>query len=256
MGCTPAPPTDDPLPSLEDTRRGLEPFIENVKQWPDSIKLYEDLVDTLANRGLFIEAARWCDSAIQRQPEAFAGWLLAKGDLYRMGKGYDSAIQAYRQYLGVFPDDEQILLNLANTYAEKGDPLALEICDQLNEAYPTQEIKANTAYIAGIYFSVAGSPSMAREWFDKAIAQRYTFTEAWMERGYSFYDEKMYKEAEQNFLQLIRVNKSNAEAWYWLGKSAEALGKKEKALEYYARAYSLDRSLTEARRAIERSKKK
>jgi hypothetical protein len=40
-----------------------------------------------------------------------------------------------------------------------------------------------------------------------------------------------------------------------MGKSEEAMGEKEKAKEHYARAYSLDRNLTDARRALERLRK-
>lgn len=253
--CTCNSPAKEPAPKPEDPREGLEPFFDLIKKYPDSIKLYEVLVDTLANRGLFMEAAAWSDSAMVHEPEFSVGWLLAKGDLFRMAKRYDSAIRAYRSYLSIFPDDEQILLNLANTYAEKGDSLALPLCNQIAALFPTTDTKANTAFIAGIYYNISGNFAKARLWFDSAIKLQYTFTEAWMERGFSYYDEKMYAEAEKNFMQLSTINKSNADAWYWLGKSTEALGKTDKALDHYARAYSLDRNLTDARRAIERLRK-
>ncbi len=233
----------------------LKPYYDNINAYPDSIKLYELLIDTLANRGFFKEAAAWSDSARQRDQHFKAAWLLIKGDLFRMGKEFDSAISAYREYLTVFPDDEQILLNLANTYAEKGDSLTLRVTKHVSTIYPGADTKASSAYINGLYYNVAGEYALARSWFDKAIAIRYNFTEAWMERGYSFYDEKLYKEAVKNFNQLTQISVSNADAWYWLAKSYEALEDKEKAIDYYNRAYSLDRNLTEARRAIERLKK-
>jgi tetratricopeptide (TPR) repeat protein len=245
-----------PLHPEDDPHKGLGIFFESIRKYPDSIKVYEQLIDTLANRGLFAEAASWCDSAITREPDFAAGWLLAKGDLYRMAKLYDSATTAYRQYLQIFPDDEQVLLNLANTYAEKGDATCLQLCSDIAQMYPTKETRANTAFIAGIYFNTTGQFAGARKWFDSAIALQYTFTEAWMERGYSFFDEGNWKEAEKNFRQLTDINVSNPEAWYWLAKSTEAGGDTEKAIEYYARAYSLDRKLTDARRAIERLRKK
>jgi tetratricopeptide (TPR) repeat protein len=234
---------------------GLEPYFDAVKKYPDSIQLYEILVDTLANRNLWTDAARWCDSAMKHEPLFAAGWLLAKGDLYRMAKSYDSAVSAYRQYLSIFPDDEQILLNLANTYAEKGDSVALQISNQITQMFPAPETKASTNFIKGIFYSTKQNYPVARKHFDSAIALRYNFIEAWMERGYSFYDEKKYKEAAENFFQLTNLNKGNAEAWYWLGKSEEASGNKEKAANHFARAYSLDRNLTDARRALERLKK-
>lgn len=230
-------------------------YKENIRKNPDSIPLYQALVDSLANRGLYAEAAAWCDSAIKADKTATISWLLAKGDLYRMAKFYDSAIIAYRSYLSFFPEDEQILLNLANTYAEKGDILSLKLCNKIAAMYPSPETRASTAFIAGLYHNVSGHYPEARKWFDSAIVLRYTFTEAWMERGYSFFDEKKFAEAEKNFSQLVTINRGNAEAWYWMGKSAEAADKKKEALDFYLRAYSLDRNLTDARRAVERLKK-
>jgi tetratricopeptide (TPR) repeat protein len=255
-GCGPENEDVLPLHPEDDPHKGLISFFENVRQFPDSIPLYEKLIDTLANRGLFAEAAAWCDSALKKESDFAVGWLLAKGDLYRMAKLYDSASAAYKNYLQIFPDDEQVLLNLANTYAEKGDSTALPLCSEIAAMYPAKETKAHTAFIAGIYYGTLGEFANARQWFDSAISLQYTFIEAWMERGYSFYDEENWIEAEKNFRQLTDINKSNPEAWYWLGKSTEAGGNVEKAIDYYARAYSLDRKLTDARRAVERLRKK
>jgi tetratricopeptide (TPR) repeat protein len=240
----------------EKTSDDLLYFKENIRKNPDSLALYQALVDTLANRGLFAEAAAWCDSAMAADKTTTISWLLAKGDLYRMAKIYDSAIIAYRNYLSFFPEDEQILLNLANTYAEKGDSTCLELCNRIAAMYPSPETKAGTAFIAGLYHNVGGRFPEARRWFDSAITLRYTFTEAWMERGYSYYDEKKFTEAEKNFSQLTTINRGNAEAWYWLGKSAEAAGKTQEAYDFYLRAYSLDRNLSDAGKAIERLKKR
>ncbi len=240
---------------LKANLSGLETFFEAVHTYPDSIPLYEVLVDTLANRGLFSEAASWCDSAIQHEKIFPAGWFLAKGDLFRMAGVYDSAIQAYKKYLYVFPDDEQILLNLANTYAEKGDSSALGLTKHIDALFNMAETRASTAYINGIYYTTVANFPEARKWYDSAIQLRYNFTEAWMERGYAFYDEGKFEEAKENFFQLTNLNKANAEAWYWMGKSEEAMGNKKNAMDYYARAYSLDRKLTDARRALERLRK-
>ena len=241
-----------PEPSLH----GLNGFYEAIQKKPDSIELYQSLVDSLANRKLFADAARWCDSAMKQKPPVISGWLLAKGDLYRMAFQYDSAAEAYKAYLALFPDDEQILLNLANTYAEKGDPEALSLSRKIAGMFPSDETIAGVCFIQGMYFSVKQDYPQSRLYFDSAIALRYNFTEAWMERGFSFFDEEKYRDASLNFLQLTNLNKGNAEAWYWLGKSEEAQGHKDKAADYYARAYSLDRTLTDALQALERLRKK
>jgi tetratricopeptide (TPR) repeat protein len=231
-------------------------LIEDVKNHPDSLKLYQTVIDTLANRKLFLDAANWADAALERDQQNSVAWLLVKGDLLRMAKDYDGAISAYRQYLKFFPNDQQILLNLANTLAEKGDPRTLSICKQIVEMYPTLETKVNVAFIRGVFYNITGLYSAARDNLDTAIAGRYTFIEAWMERGYSFYDQKLYSDAEANYNQLTQIDASDAEGWYWLAKSQEALNKKVEAIKNYERAYALDGTLQEAKESIERLKAK
>lgn len=237
--------------NIEDN---LSLLIEDVKKHPDSLKLYQTLIDTLANRKLFVDAANWADAALERDQQNSVAWLLVKGDLLRMAKDYDGAIEAYRQYLKFFPNDQQILLNLANTLAEKGDPRTLGICKQITEMYPTPEVKVNVAFIKGVFYNISGLYSAARDNLDTAIAGRYTFIEAWMERGYSFYDQKLYPEAEANYNQLVQIDASDAEAWYWLAKTQEAQNKKNEAIRNYERALALDGTLTESKEAIQRLK--
>lgn len=230
-------------------------YSDQIIKYPDSMPLYQTLLDTLVNRGEYLKAAELCNAAYQHATEKQVGWLMAKGDFYRMAKQYDSAISAYNSYLQIMPDDEQVFLNLANTYAEKGDSTTLKLSRQIAQLFPNEQTKAKTAFINGLYYNITGNFSLARTWFDSAITLQYHFMEAWMERGYSFYDEKKWEQAEKNFFQLTQLDKSNPDAWYWLAKSSEANGKKEKALVYYKRAFSLDGNLKEAQLAIEKLSK-
>ncbi len=251
-------PADKPVNQLPDAAPdvSLQEFYQQIQQFPDSVPLYEILIDTLANQGRYADAAHWCDSVMVREKDQAFVWQLVKGDLYRLGKLYDSAVNAYHQYLLVFPDDEQVLLNLASTLADKGDSSTLELCKRIDVMFPNAETRSGTAYIVGLYYNMKGDYGTARRWLDSAISLKYTFTEAWFERGYGLYDEKKYKDALANFKQLTQIRSSDADAWYWMGKCAEALEQKEQAIGYYARAYSLNRDITEARRAMERLKKK
>jgi tetratricopeptide (TPR) repeat protein len=73
-----------------------------------------------------------------------------------------------------------------------------------------------------------------------------------MEKGYSYFDEKKYKEALTSFTTLSNLNGNYAEAWYWMAKSEEALGQNKEAIDNYMQAYALDNSIVEARDAVER----
>jgi tetratricopeptide (TPR) repeat protein len=76
--------------------------------------------------------------------------------------------------------------------------------------------------------------------------------EAYMEKGFIYYETKKYQEALKVFQQAITVNNLYADAYYWQAKTYEALGNKEEALINYQRSLGLDKTLKEAREAIKR----
>lgn len=230
----------------------LRALITAIHTYPDSMALYQTLIDSLANRGRFAEAAAWCDTALQAEKKYPAGWWLARGDLFRMAGAYDSAATAYRQYLGSNPNDEQVWLNLANTLAEKGDSATLPLCESIVTRFSLPPTRAATAFIAGIYHGTAGRHTEAIAWLDSALRIRYNFPEAWMERGYNLYDKGDYNGAKENFMRLTDLQKGHAEAWYWAGKCAEALQRKSEARTYYEQALRLDASISEAAIGLER----
>jgi TolA-binding protein len=49
-----------------------------------------------------------------------------------------------------------------------------------------------------------------------------------------------------------KVSPTYAEAYYWMGKTKEAMGKNTEAKSDYQRAYGLDKTLTEAKQAADR----
>lgn len=223
-----------------------------IGQRPDSVRLYDRLIDTLTNRKQFAEAARWCNKLIGRGADSNYYYWFVKGDIFRRGQMFDSAIDCYQTYLKKFPDDEQVLLNLANTYAEAGNKDAVDIANMIAYRFPTREMRTQAAFIKGVYYNTVKQYKDARRWLDTAIIINYNFSEAYMEKGYSFYDEGNYSDAAKTFLKLTELNGNDADGWYWLAKSQEAMGKKTEAVASYQQALALDDTITEARKAIEK----
>ncbi|MFN2439468.1 MAG: tetratricopeptide repeat protein [Chitinophagaceae bacterium] len=87
---------------------------------------------------------------------------------------------------------------------------------------------------------------------NEAIRQDYYFLDAYMEKGQILYNQKNYTEARKTFQLAATVSPTFADAYYWLGKSDEALGDKNEAKLNYQRAYGLDKSLTEAKAAADK----
>lgn len=252
--CKPHTGEQEQAEPVAKTDSVLQKLEEDISKYPDSVKLYNAIADTLVNRRQFAEAAKWFDKLIRRgDRQNYYYWFL-KGDAFRRGQLYDSAIVAYRTYLLEFPDDEQVLLNLANTYAEAGNKNALDLANLIAARYPNREMRSEAAFIKGVYYNTVRDYENARRWLDTTILLNYTFSEAYMEKGYALYDQGKYKLALQSFQRLATINNGYADAWYWMAKSQEALGLYKEAVNNYESAYALDRTLTEALAAIERLK--
>lgn len=253
--CQTNPKQADQGPGIPGNDDGLQQLQAAITEHPDSVRLYDVLIDTLTARKQYIAAAAWCDKLIGRGADSNYYYWFIKGDLLRRGQLYDSAIIAYQNYLERFPNDEQVLLNLANTYAEAGKKDAVDLSNLIAARYPTREMRSEAYFIKGVYFNQVKQYPIARKWFDSTIQLNYTFSEAYMEKGYSFYDEKKFKEAYQTFKTLAEINNSYADAWYWMAKSQEALGKKKEAISNYEHAFGLDHNISEAINAIDRLQK-
>jgi tetratricopeptide (TPR) repeat protein len=223
-----------------------------IRQFPDSVMLVDRLIDTLSNRLQFEAAAHWCDTLLNRDSTSNFIYQLVKADLYRSGKMYDKAIQAYEKYLQQKPEEGMVFLSLANTMAEAGDDRTIVFCSKVWNRFPTPETRTGLCYIKGIYYNTKKDYAEARRWMDSTIRYDYGFAEAYMEKGYAWYDEGNFKESAITFSKLTEVSPKNAYGWYWLGKSYDTLKMNDKAIAAYQRALLIDGSLQEANTAIER----
>jgi tetratricopeptide (TPR) repeat protein len=115
-----------------------------------------------------------------------------------------------------------------------------------------RETDASCNFIAGVYYARTGDKKQALESFDKAIANNYTLMEAHMEKGFVYYEDKKYPDAQKVFEKAITVNNMYADAYYWIAKCNEAMGNKEEAVTNYKRSLGLDKQLKEAAEAIKR----
>ncbi|HEX8333020.1 MAG TPA: tetratricopeptide repeat protein [Segetibacter sp.] len=228
----------------------VEDLQNRVKQSPDSASLRMQLINALDSLGMYKEAIAQTDSMILRDSLNNGLWF-AKAQLLESNKDTAAAIQSYRRAIAIYPSIES-QLSLANLYAETMEPKALLIVQTVSRMGLGREMDANCDFIAGVYNSRTGNHQQAIMLFDRAINNNYQLMEAYMEKGFVFYDTKKYTEALKVFQTAITVNNMYADAYYWQAKCYEALGNKDEALINYQRALGLDKELKEARDAIER----
>lgn len=223
-----------------------------VQQNPDSASIRMSLVNALDSLQMYTEAIGQTDSLIKRDSLNNGLWF-ARAQLLESKKDTVQAISNYEKALSIYPSVEA-QLNLANLYAETKNPRALVICQNVSRMGLGRETDAGCDFVAGVYHARIGSNDKAIVFFDRAINNNYTLMEAYMEKGFVYYEEKKYADALKVFETAITITNTYADAYYWKAKTQEAMGDKEQALLNYERSLGLDRQLKEAREAINRLK--
>lgn len=222
----------------------------DIRQYPDSTALRMRLINSYDSLKMYREAISQTDSLIKRDSLNNGLWF-TKAQLEEDNKDTAAAIDSYTKALNIYPSIEA-QLHLANLFAETKNPKALLICENVHKFGMGRETDAHCNFIAGIYYARTGANKQALQFFDRAINDNYTLMEAYMEKGFIYYESQNCREALKVFETAITVNNTYADAYYWKAKSEEALGNKEDALLDYQRSLGLDKQLKEAAEAIER----
>ncbi|WP_207493190.1 tetratricopeptide repeat protein [Aridibaculum aurantiacum] len=228
----------------------VESLNKQVQLHPDSAPIRMQLVNALDSLGRYGDALAQVDSMIIRDSLNNGLWF-AKGQLQESMKDTSAAIRSYEKAINIYPSLES-QLHLANLYAEMKDSRSLQICQAVSRVAMDRENIAHCDFIAGIYYARTGQASQAIAAFDRCINNNYTYMEAYLEKGFVYYEQKKYNEAQQVFDRAITVNNLYADAYYWKAKTLEAMGNKQEAITNYQRSLGLDKTLTEAREALNR----
>lgn len=223
---------------------------QQVQQNPDSAGLRMQLVNALDSLEMYKEAISQTDSLIKRDSLNNGLWF-TKALLLESNKDTAEAIKSYERALRIYPSVEA-QLSLANLLAETKDARSLLICRNVSKMGLGREPDASCNFIAGIYYARSGNNPQALSLFDKAIANNYTLMEAYMEKGFIYYESRKYADALNVFETAITVNKLYPDAYYWKAKCLEATGNKEEALVNYKHSLRLDKNLKEAAEAVKR----
>ena len=218
-------------------------------QLPRSISLKIALARGFQQQGFLDKALSVCDEVIGQYPTQLDA-LQLKAELLQTQKKDAAALATLEKAYGYAPSDVELAHNLAFLYAQSANRKALALADSLIKA-DVKGAHAEPYFFKGIYFATTGNKSKALQFFDEAIQHDYYFLDAYMEKGSIFFESKDYKKALHTFTLATTVSPTFADAYYWLGKTKEAMGNRAEASLDYQRAYSLDKNLKEAREAAE-----
>jgi tetratricopeptide (TPR) repeat protein len=226
-------------------------FIDDaLKQLPGSIALRIGQARGYQQKANFDKALIICDEVIAEYPGQLDA-LQLKAELLQAQNKNEEAIRTLEKAYTYGPGDAELAHSLAFAYAEAKNIKAIALSDSLITA-DTEGKHAEPYYFKGVYYANIGNRTGALVFFNQAILHDYYFLDAYMEKGYLFYHAKNYKEALETFELAAKVSPTFAEAYYWQGKTNEAMGNKEDAKLNYQQAFGLDKTFKEAKDAADR----
>lgn len=219
---------------------------------PNSIALHILLAKGCESKKEFDKSLAICNEIIKQYPGQLDA-LMLKSEILKQQNNNADALSVLEQAYSFAPGDVDLVHQLAFEYAESKNPKVLSIADSLIRV-DVEKRHAEPYYFKGLYYENKGDYKEAIRYFDEAIQHDYNFLDAYMDKGETYYDQKKYADALKTFQFTTTVFSSEALPYYWMGKSQQALGRKDEARLNYQRAYGLDKTLTEAKDSADRLK--
>jgi tetratricopeptide (TPR) repeat protein len=234
----------------KDTDSAIAFLQEAIKKIPGSISLQISLARGYQQKNKMIEAMAIAQKMIGEHPENLDAAELQYDLLLAAGRESE-AITFLEKAYALAPSDVALSEKLLFAYAESKNAKALALADSLISVDANHR-HAEPYFAKGVYYSNTGNHAAAIQQFDEAIQHDYLYLPAYINKGIVYYEQKKYQEALKTFDLAMRVDPSYADSYYWNGKTHESMGNKEEARLNYRKAYQLDKTMEEARKAAER----
>lgn len=228
--------------------------IKNIKTAvavnPDSTGLRLKLVYALDSINNHKDALAQMDSLVQKDKSNYGLWF-TRGQIAENAGDTLTAMESYATAAKIY-ESPDALLSLANLYAETKNDRAITICSRIKALGQGRETDADCDFITGVYYARTGNAEGAITFFDKCIAENYTYMEAYIEKGLVYFDKKDYANALSVFSFASSVNNMYADAAYYQARCYEMMNKKDSAVLKFQQSLALDKNLIEAREGLKR----
>lgn len=228
----------------------LQKLIKKQSEFPDSMGLRLQLIDAYDSIGNYKLALGHMDSLLLKDSLNYGLWY-RKALLQENAKDTTGALQSYKYAIRVYPAPDA-LLAAANLLAEQKNPTSLALCKQVAKLRMGREYAAHCFFISGVYYARFGDNKNALLSFNQCIYNDLYYMEAYMEKGFIYFDNKKVEEAEQVFTTVITLKNTYTDGYYWLAKCEETLNKPNEAINNYQKAITLNPKLIEAGVALKR----
>ncbi len=236
--------TDQSLKAVEVLRAAIQHF-------PEHAAIKAKLAEVLGQTNNIEDAIAIYRQLIQQEPDMYE-WYYELGRMYAKQRNVAEAIQNMEKAYALLPAN-YVGLDLAELYAHQLNDKVITLCDEIIANNPPGAIP-QASYLKGTYYADKKQFEQAIKCFDESIAADWKFIDAYLDKGYVYYSQEKYNEAEETFATAINVAQTIPDAYYWMGRTLEAKGDREKAIQHYERTLSLDKEFREAAERIKKLK--
>lgn len=217
---------------------------------PPSYGLRMRLARAYDAAGKSIDALKVCEQLLTAYPNN-TEILLFQSEVLEKRGDLERSIYPLEKAHAVAPDNMEIALKLGYKYAETKNPKVLALCDTLIQR-DSLKLHADPFYIKGDYYSNINDKAKAIQLFDETIRRNYNYLNAYIEKGKILLDQKKINDALKTFRLCNTIDPAFPDAYYYIGKCQEAQGQSQEAKLSFEKAYSLDKSFTQAKEAADK----
>ena len=225
----------------------IESLKNDLKQYPDSLMLIQNLIEAYRNEGYYDSAIALTNMQIKKDSGNAYLWDI-KATLYFENRDTMNAIKSLEHAVEIYPLPDY-LIALGTIYAEIKNRKALTIADELLQSRRTKSAK-DAWFVKGLYYNYTNEPKKAITYLDSCLRQDYTYLYAYREKAIALYNQAKYKDALNVLERAVTVQNNFDEGYFWMGKCYEKLNQKQGAIESYQAALLYDPDFVEARQAL------
>jgi tetratricopeptide (TPR) repeat protein len=225
------------------TEEAVNLLKDSHQKFPANDSFSRLLGELYMQSGRMKEALALYDTTLRKDSLNFDAWY-EKALLLERTRDTAGAIASLKKAYALQPTNTYAL-ELAHLYAEKGNGMALSLCDEVMAKDSTKEL-LDPLFIKGIYYANTGQHAKAIGQFDSCIRRDWKFTDAYLEKGILLFKQKNYAQALKTFNMTVTVSNTYPDGYFWIGRCYEVAGRREEAILYYQQALALDKDFTEA----------
>lgn len=224
---------------------------ECARTFPANTEFTRRLSEAYVQQGEIKKALDQYNVILQTDPVNFDA-LYQKGILLTRLKDTTAAIEAFEKAYKLQPM-QLYGISLAGLYAASGNANTVQLCDELIGKDSLQRT-TDAVFLKGVYFGNTHQYEQALQQYEACIRRDWKFTEAYIEKGIILFNQQNIDKALNTFAIAVKVSVTYPDAYYWMGRCYEKIGKARDAKDSYERALVLDRNYPEAEEALKRVK--